>query len=87
MNKIHDAEVIALEQEIYTSTKELSYIHQAEAETGHHCKVYMDLAGPKVRIASVLLRYGEAKVLFDGYLYRLGLVSEIISERNISIGV
>ena len=41
----------------------ISYIRQAEAETGHHCKVYMDLAGPKVRIASVLLRYGEAKVL------------------------
>ena len=41
----------------------ISYIRQAEAETGHHCKVYMDLAGPKVRIASVLLRYGEAKVM------------------------
>ena len=41
----------------------ISYIRQAESETGHHCKVYMDLAGPKVRIASVLLRYGEAKVL------------------------
>ncbi|MDQ9743435.1 pyruvate kinase, partial [Acinetobacter baumannii] len=25
----------------------ISYIRQAEAETGHHCKVYMDLAGPK----------------------------------------
>ncbi len=41
----------------------ISYIHRAEQETGNHCKVYMDLAGPKVRIESVLLRYGEARVM------------------------
>ena len=38
-------------------------INCAEQETGNHCKVYMDLAGPKVRIESVLLRYGEARVM------------------------
>ena len=41
----------------------ISYIRRAEQETGNHCKVYMDLAGPKVRIESVLLRYGEARVM------------------------
>lgn len=40
----------------------IKYIHQAEKKTGRHCKIYMDLGGPKVRIASVLLRYSEAKV-------------------------
>ena len=44
----------------------ISYIRRAEQETGNHCKVYMDLAGPKVRIESVLLRYGEARVMPGG---------------------
>jgi pyruvate kinase len=33
----------------------LRHIRHAEIETGNHCKIYMDLAGPKVRISAILV--------------------------------
>lgn len=40
----------------------IDFVRQAEQETGRHCKVFMDLAGPKVRIESVLLRFHDGRV-------------------------
>lgn len=41
----------------------IAYIHKAEKKLNRHCKIYMDLGGPKVRIDSVLIRGAEPKVM------------------------
>lgn len=59
----------------------IDFVRQAEQETGRHCKVFMDLAGPKVRIESVLLRFHDGKV-FPGeqvFLVR-GAISDYPAE-------
>jgi pyruvate kinase len=45
----------------------IAHVRAAEAETGHHCKIHMDLAGPKARtgqvIASGKLKIGDRVLL------------------------
>ena len=40
----------------------IGYLHQAEAETGRNCKVFMDIAGPKPRLGTVLLSKNKQRV-------------------------
>jgi pyruvate kinase len=43
----------------------ISYVRRAEAQTGQHCKIMMDLAGPKPRIEHFIAPYGY-KHIFPG---------------------
>lgn len=51
------------DQDVWKSM--LKNIHKAEKETGRRCKIYMDLAGPKVRIEQVLVPGDTDRVLTD----------------------
>ena len=55
----------------------LHHIRHAEKETGNHCKIYMDLAGPKVRISAILIKGAEPRILAGDTLF---MVSGPISE-------
>lgn len=47
----------------------IHHIHHAEKETGHRCKIYMDLAGPKVRIATILIRGSEPRIQAGDHIF------------------
>lgn len=55
----------------------LHNIHKAEKEIHKRCKIYMDLAGPKVRIAQVLVPGDEDRVATDDIFFMArGKISE-----------
>jgi len=47
----------------------LRHIHKAEKETKKRCKIYMDLAGPKVRISQVLVPGDDDRVYTDDFFF------------------
>lgn len=47
----------------------LHHIHKAEKETKKRCKIYMDLAGPKVRISQVLVPGDDDRVFTDDFFF------------------
>lgn len=57
--------------------KILQNVHRAEKELGRRCRIYMDLGGPKVRIAQVLVPGDDAKVYTGDTLF---LVRKKISD-------
>ena len=59
--------------------KMIAYIRQAERKTGRHCRIHMDLAGPKVRISSLLLLSQDARVFTGDQVF---LVRDSIASRD-----
>lgn len=47
----------------------LRHIHKAEKETKKRCKIYMDPAGPKVRISQVLVPGDDDRVYTDDFFF------------------
>ena len=55
----------------------IEFIHKAEKRLKKRCKIYMDLAGPKVRIDAVLSRGADVKIMSGDTIF---LVSGAISQ-------
>jgi pyruvate kinase len=61
INCAHDTPAIWL--------KMITHIHHAERDIGRNCKIYMDLGGPKSRIAEILVKDSEARITTGDYLF------------------
>ncbi|MBU2702203.1 pyruvate kinase [Sporomusaceae bacterium BoRhaA] len=66
--------------------KMIAHIRQAEQATGKHCKIFMDLAGPKVRIAELLALAPETKLFTgDEFFLASGKITDYPTEYRGSI--
>ena len=69
----------------------LRHIHKAEKETKKRCKIYMDLAGPKVRISQVLVPGDDDRVYTNDFFFLAGgkfpIILLIIQEMSSSPAV
>jgi pyruvate kinase len=55
----------------------IHHVRCAEKETGYRCKIYMDLAGPKVRISSILVKDTGPRIMAGNTIF---MVSGDISD-------
>lgn len=66
--------------------KMIAHIRQAEHATGKHCKILMDLAGPKVRIAELLVLAPETRLFAgDEFFLASGNITDYPTEYHGSI--
>ena len=47
----------------------ISLVRKAERDTGKYCKIYMDIAGPKARITSILTTGAEVRLMKGSQLF------------------